>query len=352
MTSDAIAPKEHNLPPQERALTTDAAALEALRVDVLEENAEVLATLQERIKAFEAVPAVITTAEDAGKADDLFKMMRRAKSRADEARKTATEPYRMRADLINAIFEKPMSTIADLQKELKARVQIYMDAKATRERVEREARAAREREEAQRKLDEAAAAERERVQREKDAQDARDRERKAREEKEEAERVAAQLKAQAKKQVEDAAERARLQAAAEAEKARARELRKTERAARDEATEATEDAERLEVETQVEFAGAEKATARADKADRAAQASPADLSRTRSDLGSVGSLTRSWKVISVDTTRVDLSRLRGYFHPDAIGAAAQRYMMDHRFDAGGPKLEGCVFEQVEDVSVR
>ena len=159
MTDDRVPPRDHNLPPTEQPLTMDPAALEALRAAIAEEYSDVLTTMNQRIKAFDALPLAIVSKEDAGKADDLFKMMRTAKKRADECRKAATDPYRTRESLINALFETPMSRLAELQKTIKARVQIFMDAKATRERLEREAAAAREREEVQRREQAAAAAE-------------------------------------------------------------------------------------------------------------------------------------------------------------------------------------------------
>jgi fused signal recognition particle receptor len=87
---------------------------------------------------------------------------------------------------------------------------------------------------------------------------------------------------------------------------------------------------------------------RAERADRHANAGPADMSRTRTEMGTTASVSKSWKMISLDRNVVDLNLLRGFLHPDAVEVAARGYMMAHRNDAGGPKLDGAVFEQVEE----
>lgn len=87
---------------------------------------------------------------------------------------------------------------------------------------------------------------------------------------------------------------------------------------------------------------------RADRAERHASAGSAAMSRTRSDLGTTASLTKSWKMTALDRDVVDLNLLRGFLHPDAVEVAARGYMMAHRNDPGGPVLEGATFEQLED----
>lgn len=86
---------------------------------------------------------------------------------------------------------------------------------------------------------------------------------------------------------------------------------------------------------------------RAERADRHANAGSADMSRTRSDLGTVASISKRWEVISFDRDALDLNMLRGFLHPDAVEVAVRGYMMAHKNDAGGPVLKGAVFEQVE-----
>jgi hypothetical protein len=78
----------------------------------------------------------------------------------------------------------------------------------------------------------------------------------------------------------------------------------------------------------------------------AAQASPAELSRTRSDLGTVSSLRTSWKGELVNRDELDLDKLRPYIPTDALERAINAFVK-----AGGRDLKGAnIFEESKVVN--
>jgi len=78
----------------------------------------------------------------------------------------------------------------------------------------------------------------------------------------------------------------------------------------------------------------------AEAAVEAAQASQADLSRTRTDLGVVSSLRTTWKGEMVNRDELDLEKLRPYIPTDALERAINAFVK-----AGGRELRGAnIFE--------
>ena len=85
---------------------------------------------------------------------------------------------------------------------------------------------------------------------------------------------------------------------------------------------------------------------RAEAAVEAAQASQADLSRTRTDLGVVSSLRTTWKGEMVNRDELDLEKLRPYIATDALERAINAFVK-----AGGRELRGAkVFEDSKVVN--
>lgn len=121
-------------------------------------------------------------------------------------------------------------------------------------------------------------------------------------------------------------------AVAEAERKRREEA---ERLARDAAAAAAKAAREAEaaMRTQAGLDAAVEAAERARVAaadavvaERAAQAKPAELSRTRGDVGAVASL-RTWlDFTDLDMSEVDLEKLRAYISPDAIEKAVRSFI--------------------------
>jgi multidrug efflux pump subunit AcrA (membrane-fusion protein) len=199
---------------------------------------------------------------------------------------------------------------------------------ARKRRSEAELREAEERkraaEEAERKARaEAEAAERRREQARKDTEEA---EARAKAAKEANEREIARQQVLAAKAEADRATIAKVEAEAEARAAKT-EVREADR----DATLAAGAAVRLE----------KRAERIEDKiTDTAA------LSRTRGELGTVGSLARRWTYRVTDYDAIPLERLKPFLNRDAIDAAVYRLMQ-----TGERDLPGVVFEQVEEARI-
>lgn len=85
---------------------------------------------------------------------------------------------------------------------------------------------------------------------------------------------------------------------------------------------------------------AEEAAADTVQAAREAAAKPAELSRTRGDLGAVASLRTYWDFADLDREKLDLSRLRPYIAVADLEKAVRAYIR-----AGGRELAGVrIFE--------
>lgn len=88
---------------------------------------------------------------------------------------------------------------------------------------------------------------------------------------------------------------------------------------------------------------ARQAEADAEAARRAAAAKPAELSRTRGDLGAVASLRTFWNFRDIDRATIDLEALRDHLPFDAIEKGVRSYIK-----AGGRSLRGVtIFEDAK-----
>lgn len=391
----------HNQPPEETppaAPLTIAEQLAASHKGLVDRYEELMALAKQ-------APAEVKDEETFKPLSDLLKAARAYLAMSEAARKIENEESRKRTATIDAWFKNPAAALTETMKAIKERTDAYLDDKKAAEEKRRKEEADRKAKAAAEKAEDALWAEARAELAVYDARKAEERELAARQRKEAEARRADHLKNRAKRlaqvepylqaradrraKAEAAAAQARLQAIADerarleaegeerlrleaedqrrADEAarRAQELQKTKddaeaarkssQAARREETSAGKTADRLieaadEHADQAEDLGshAGRLQKRADKAQRQAEAGPADMSRTRSDLGTVASVSKSWKVISIDRNVVDLNLLRGFLHPDAVEVAVRGYMMAHRNDAGGPVLEGAVFEQVEE----
>lgn len=330
-----------------------------------------------------AAPDEVKTEEVFKPLSDLLKAGRAYLAMSEAARKIENEESRKRTAQIDAWFKNPAEKLTASMKAIKDRTDVYLEEKRVAEEKRRLEVAEQKRKAAEekaldalyrdalgelaaydaRKAEEAALAARLRKEAEaRRADHLRDRaKRLAKAEP----YLAIRAERRAKAAADEAARIEALRLAEEQRVARAAELQKTKddleaakkstAAARREETRESGKAEKLEDKAdehaaQADLLGDEagRLGKRADKADRHAQAGPAAMSRERSEMGTVSSLTRAWKVISFDRDALDLNMLRGFLHPDAVETAVRGYMMAHRLDAGGPKLAGCVFEQVEE----
>lgn len=367
---------------------------EDVLVDLRERHKPIIDRFAELTRAFETVPDTIEDDETAGKAGDLYKQMRTCRTDADDARTKERRPWQEKCDVIDAFFNKPREAMTPIYKDLKARIDKYMDEKKAKAKREKEEKARREKEERDRRIQEAAEAEARAKKAREDQLIAEAAERESRAKKEAADRAADEARRrvrrlakiepilkrwavqraerEAQKRAADEAERKRLADEAakkaeddlkqrQAEEARrgeqarqeARTHRRAESEARQDRVEAKSEAAHAERDADLEFQGAMRAEGRAGRLERQAL-SPSALTKVRGDLGSLGSQTRTWKFDVVDRPALSatLGPLGGYLHPEAVDAAVYKFMMDHRTDQGGPKLPGVYFEQVDGAVIR
>lgn len=115
------------------------------------------------------------------------------------------------------------------------------------------------------------------------------------------------------------------------------------------AAEAAREAERAaqndaQLATAIEAAAAAKqAAADAVVAERAAAAKPADMSRTRGDVGAVASLVQFWDFTDLNRDAIDLEALRQHLPADALEKAVRSFVK-----AGGRTLAGVrIFENTK-----
>jgi len=90
---------------------------------------------------------------------------------------------------------------------------------------------------------------------------------------------------------------------------------------------------------------AKQAAADAEEATRAADVKAADLSRTRSDSGTVSSLRTYWDFSDLDRDSIDIEILRHHLPADALEKAVRSFIK-----AGGRELKGVkIFENTKTV---
>lgn len=347
-------------------------------------------TMLERMKeirdTFATVPQTWEDEGTQGKAQELFKDMRSILGQADNDRSIEKEPYLKAGQAVDGFFKNPIDEIKKLRDQLKERMDSFLAKKKEKSRIEKERKEKEERDRADRLRREAEeserrarAAEQQRLEEERRAIEAR-----RRKEQEEAAAAAAQRRSRriqaitpylgkraareadvaerkvAEKAARDAAAQARRDAEEEARAARSRasDARKEEKTA-DKAADRHADAVADHGDAaQLNLATAQRADKAADKAGRQASGSAADLSRTRSDGGAVGSLAKRWVAEVVDWQSLkqggaagteDFQRLRdlgvliGFVHQDALSAAVEKAKT-----AGIRTLPGVHYEEVEE----
>lgn len=136
---------------------------------------------------------------------------------------------------------------------------------------------------------------------------------------------------------------------ADAERRRREEIARQEREEAERRARAAAEAEaKAQTEADLDRAIAAEALAKQQQADaieaqRAAEAKPADLSRSRSDMGAVASLHRFYDFTDLDREAIDLETLRPFIPLDAIEKAVRAFIK-----AGGRELRGVkIFENTE-----
>jgi hypothetical protein len=316
---------------------------------------------QQLIDTASDVPADFDDEDTARKAQDLVKLMKAAIKEADNTRKQENEPFAAAKQQVDAFFNIPKEALQGASAEVERRLTRYLQRKAQREEIERRERADAERRAAEERFNSAAEAERRAQEAQQAAAIAKAAAEAARADKTacvEGARAArmraqtAQVEAQQAKArgdgaaYTDAMNRAEVASSeAKAFDAQADVLRKQEKEA-DQRRKLEEAAARdATKETKMAMGEAARAERSADKFERAAEQKQADLSRTRGDLGSVGSLRTDWVHDSFDRGIIDLEALRQHLPADAIDQAIRSFIK-----AGGRQLRGTsIFEQTTAV---
>lgn len=273
--------------------------------------------------------------EEARKArEESERKLREAEEAEQRRREAEAAAARAKQEEERARAEKERQLKEAREAEERARQAREQERIAEAARKEREAREAREALERkavaakQKEIDDAAAAEREKAETE--------RRQKAQEERE-AEQ--AKIDALRKQREEDERKAEEARAAAAEERRKQREAEEARQAATTEAKDASKDERSA-------FKAAERHDKQAGKHEAAAQGSAADLARTRSEYGVVGTLAERWTYRIVDIDKIPLERLRSFINPDAIEAAVHRFMQSGQRD-----LPGVVFEKAKEARV-
>jgi len=352
----------------------------SLRGMLLDQYAAQLRRAEELLIALDRLPE-ITDDDTLGKVSDFVKQIGASVKTLEGARVAEKEPFLQAGRDVDGVFNTVKDKLDKAKTWVNRRIATYLDEKAKRER---EARAAEERrqaaealkarQEAERKAREAeearqraeAEARREREAREASEREAAERERKLREEAAAADRRA-QEEATKRRQSEE--NRAKAQAESERLQREADELRRKadqeaaarerQRIADEQAAEArrTEDA-RQQAERDAEAAASAKAAEEAEAkrllAEKEALAKPAELARTRSDLGSMATLRTKWTFKVEDREAVDYNQLRAYFSAEAFEKAVNAAIRNGiRPDAeGNQPLKGIRIFQTNEAAVR
>ncbi len=255
-----------------------------------------------------------------------------AERKAEEAR---LEQERLEAEAREAERKRQAAEMKRLEEERRAAA-----AQAERERAAEAAR--QEEERARQAKEEAARIERERKQR--DAEEAQRREeeearqakqaehnrleqiRREREERERQEDLERQREAEETKLAQLRKEREEAEANAKANRETAKEKLGERREAEDTARDLKADERAAKTDARTWQGQAERTGKVATKHEKQASGSTADLSRSRSDLGTIATVSGRWKVTVTDYDALPIDLLRPHIARDALDAAAFRYM--------------------------
>jgi chemotaxis protein histidine kinase CheA len=364
------------LPEQTRGIGDNSRSIahpEVVQAELREKYADLIVRQRELIASEPTLPTTVDDEETSGEVGDQIKQFDNCAKALEGARVAEKEPYLQGGRLVDGLFNSLRDPLINLRKRLDKIDGVYKDAKVERERKQREAEERRKREEAERLRAEAEERARQAREAEERAQRAKEEaERKLREEQERQERERQEREAAARKAEEDARRReeSRIQAARDEDERRQAEQQRAIREAADKARKEAEDKARAEYEAKerkrlederVEREKREKVEAKererlaeeakkvADKAEReaaaatkAANASTAELSRTRGQYGSVGNRRTTWEhdESSLDRNTLDLRPLRPHLPEAALHQAVRSYIR-----AGGRELKGVkIFE--------
>lgn len=334
---DTLPPRTHNNPPD---------PIEELRGRLTETHAPLIERAQELLDIEDRLPESMDDDWEQ-KIQDSIKSMTKFTRNSEVTRLAANDPHRALIAATDAFFKSWSDKVDALKAKLtKDYLTPYQQKKKDEEQARRDAAAAEARriqEEEQRRAREEAAALAEARRKEAAAKAEAERiEREAREAAEKAERdrlAAERAAAEAKNKAErDAAAKLQREAAekAAADRAKADEAA---RAARAEQERAAEQRRAAEADAKAARDAADKARADKAAAEKEAGAKAADMSRSRSDLGSVASLRTVWKHRLIEGQEDKIPRAYLRVHEPSIVAAIRAATKDGKCDLTIPGVE-------------
>jgi hypothetical protein len=348
-----------------------------LREMLLEQYAAILRRAEELLAAVDRVPS-IENDDTLGKVSELIKQISASIKVLDVSRVAEKEPFLSAGRDVDGVFNGVKEKLEKAKTFVNKKVTAFLEAKAQAEREARQAEERRQAEEARRAEEERRKAEqarREAEERARQAEEAARRqkeqaEREAREREERHRRELAEANARAeaeesKRRQSDAnrekaqaeADRMRREAAERAERERVEAEARAKRDAEDaerRAQEAREDAQRRADQEALEAQRAEEAEARRIAAEKLAMAKPAELSRTRSELGALSSLRAKWVFKVEDRDAINLNQLKAYFSAEAFDKAVNAAIRNGvRPDSeGNQPLAGIKIFQINEAATR
>lgn len=349
--TDAVAGPGHNLPPI--AIPEP----DAIQADLDARFPNVQVRLDELLASAASVPKKINDEETFGKATALYTMMRDSTKDWDAERDKEKRAYDTAVGVVNNFFLGRIAKLNDkttgVMPGLKEKIADYLDRKKVAAQQAAAAEAERKRQEAADKLKKAKELEREQLEKIGEAWAADETARVAAWKRQIAEGAlrAAEIDLELKGK-RDRETAAAAQDAIEAAKKNVRVAKTEEKDATKDATQARKEERKGASTVKAATSAAERADNQAERSERRATGPEANFARTRGEHGTMGTTARRWVVKSVDHAIVDLERLRGYIKPEALDAAAYRYMMDNSSDGKIPELKGAIFKHEADAVVR
>jgi DNA repair exonuclease SbcCD ATPase subunit len=254
----------------------------SLREMLAEQHGTILQRADDLRDAAGRVPE-IDNDDTLGKAADFVKQITATVKKLDAIRVDEKEPFLTAGREVDGLFNGPKDALEKAKSGVSKKMTAYLEEKARKEREAREAEERARREEARRQEE-------------------------------------ARLKAEAERRAaEEAARKAEEETRRLANK-RKQDEEATARAEQD-ARIARERLARAEEEAEAERKRSEEAEAKRIEAEKAARAKPADMARTRGDMGALATLRRKWVHEIVDPDALDLNQLRPWLSAEALAKA-------------------------------
>lgn len=361
--SDRIVDKKHNDPPSD---------IEIFGERAREKYPEVLSFADRILATEERLPAVVEDDISSGKLGDFINQIKSADKSVDGARTEEKEVYLKGSRMVDGFFNQYREKLKALKKKAEDVQAIYLAKKADEKRRADEERAAELKRKADAELAEARrkAAEAEALRQEQAKEAARvaaeaSARQKEIEDKAAADRAAQQkviddlrAEAEAKKSAQekvDAETKAKLREAEEklkavnqAEKADLKEVKQDLREGEAAVADLGRAAKIQQRESNKLLDEAVRTDKQAEKADKLAGASDADLARTRGLGGSLSTIRTDWVGTLTDRSILDLEALRPYFREDDLQFAIDQHVKAH----DGKVLRGAFIREETKAVVR